>query len=328
MFGVVANMLVRIFFIAIFTYTANGSKLPDSGEPADKSTFRLDYQYYPQADGWLKLHRIPARFRDARLACYHEGAHLASPITEDLAMVLSNLAQEAKLSSIHTGFYSLASVQDYYSGEGVKFNDLSFLKWADGEPNNVGNSERCLSMTSLGTMADSNEDTVRPFFCYKKKTGYTTMNECGYHDKQYQVDDNTGHCYKFHLQKAAWHKALSICGAEGGTLAVINSGAEAKVINDLAVQKNYSEWVLLGFYNPFDQPGYWWTVDGHTSLEEAGYANWLKGEPNDLYGPEYCGTFRPIPEAGAFPGLNDFSCNIEIPFVCEIPPLNKELKKE
>lgn len=35
--------------------------------------FRFDYTYSKDAEGWLKLHRVPATFRDAFLRCNFEG---------------------------------------------------------------------------------------------------------------------------------------------------------------------------------------------------------------------------------------------------------------
>lgn len=50
---------------AIFEYTDDYS--------SDGKIFRFDYDYYQEADGWMKLHPIPAIWRDARLQCYREG---------------------------------------------------------------------------------------------------------------------------------------------------------------------------------------------------------------------------------------------------------------
>ncbi|CAG5031466.1 unnamed protein product [Parnassius apollo] len=35
--------------------------------------FRCDYRFFPEADGWLKLHRVPANWFEARLRCHLEG---------------------------------------------------------------------------------------------------------------------------------------------------------------------------------------------------------------------------------------------------------------
>ncbi|KAL0892662.1 hypothetical protein ABMA27_014385 [Loxostege sticticalis] len=320
------NMSVLIFFLAICTWTANAASTKVSdfrGEPADNRSFRVDYKFYPLANGWLKLHRIPVSWSEARLTCLLEGSLLASPISEGLTEVMMKFAQDLKLPHIHTGIQSMASGEDYFSSEGIPLDRIP-ITWAAGQPDNSKSKKRCLAMTPQGEVELTDCEDTRPFFCYKKNDGVITMNECGYHDKTYQVDPATGHCYKLHQNPGlTWHLALTTCSAEGGNLAVINSDAEANFIAKLADKQNEKEWVYLGFYLWYRERKLWQTVDGKL-LKDAGFERWRQGEPNNMNGQEFCGSF------GVKNGeltLNDIDCNYRISFLCEIPSLKEQYSK-
>ncbi|XP_047995246.1 hemolymph lipopolysaccharide-binding protein-like isoform X2 [Leguminivora glycinivorella] len=82
--------------------------------------FRFDYDYYQEAEGWMKLHQIPATWRDARLRCFREGAVLASPETEDLrhAMRIIVTNNQGVTCGVFTGIHATYSKGDYYSIDG------------------------------------------------------------------------------------------------------------------------------------------------------------------------------------------------------------------
>ncbi|KAL0840849.1 hypothetical protein ABMA28_014654 [Loxostege sticticalis] len=281
------------------------------------SSFRVDYEFYPLANGWLKLHRIPVPWAEARLTCLLEGARLASPISKGLAEVMRTYAKEEQLPDIHTGIQAIASSQNYISSEGVPLSRIP-ITWAAGQPDNLNNSQRCLAMTPQGEMEDTDCEDIRPFFCYKKKDGFSTMNECGYHDKTYQVDPATGHCYKLHQTPTTWHMGLTTCSAEGGHLAVINSEAEANFIKNLAARHNEKKFVSLGFYTWYPEIKLWQTLDGYL-LNETGFERWQKGQPNNLSGQEHCGSIDIETMQ-----LNGRVCSYTNSFLCEIPSLTEQ----
>lgn len=79
--------------------------------------------------------------------------------------------------------------------------------------------------------------------------------------------------YKFHTDIQTWAQARSICEAEGGYLAIINSEEEASllvhlmrqypiaILDPAITEKTY--YVYIGFHDLFRE-GEWVTIDGMT----------------------------------------------------------------
>lgn len=61
--------------------------------------------------------------------------------------------------------------------------------------------------------------------------------------------------------------------------------------------------------------GDWVTLFGE-SLDQAGYAKWRDGEPNNLDGGENCGSLKFYPDSHEA-RMNDLPCDNELPYVCE-----------
>lgn len=115
-----------------------------------------------------------------------------------------------------------------------------------------------------------------------------------------------------------WSEARKICQKEGGDLAIINSIAESRVIAKLLADSypHYdSTWQGCALIGVIEQKGHYVTIDGR-SLEEAGFAWWAPGEPNNP-GDEHCGS---VTKDGL---LNDSHCDKKYAFVCELPLLDE-----
>ncbi|CAG5031472.1 unnamed protein product [Parnassius apollo] len=278
---------------------------------SDQRFLRFDYTFYPELDGWLKLHRIPATWHDARLRCYLEGAVLASPLNIKLLNAMNNLTND-----VFTGVHSTISKGDFFSVEGVPVARMP-IRWSPGEPDNCENSEECLLLQPHGTVADVKCSEVFPFICYKKRTKPTILSGCGTTDVEYTHDSRTGSCYKFHYVGRSWSHAFMACASEGGHLAIINSHVEAQILSELFAkylshqisgEKNVAH---VGFYD-WGERGVWSTIHGQT-LREAGYEMWGKGQPDNATG-QYCGAiFRDAL-------FDDIWCHRTAPFVCEKKP--------
>merc|ERR1719403_323168 len=108
-------------------------------------------------------------------------------------------------------------------------------------------------------------------------------------------------------QKRNWNDAQANCKKLGGNLATIVSGSEnAKIFSMISKSKIDVAW--FG-YNDIAVEGHWVWVGRKTS-----YANWHKGEPNNL-GNEDCGSM-----IRNWNGQwNDYSCNNKYASICEIP---------
>nr|XP_034830465.1 uncharacterized protein LOC117987550 isoform X1 [Maniola hyperantus] len=190
--------------------------------------FRCDYKYFNKADGWLKLHRIPANWREARLRCHLEGSKLASPLNTELAAAMRSVAQQNSLKcGVFTGIHSFFSRGDFHSIEGIPLSKIPHT-WAEGEPDNLDNAESCMMMLDSGELADVNCSETLPYLCYKKTTR-TALGDCGTVDSEYKLESRTGSCYKFHKTPRTWSRAYMACAAEGAHLAIINSDTEAQV---------------------------------------------------------------------------------------------------
>lgn len=91
-------------------------------------------------------------------------------------------------------------------------------------------------------------------------------------DAEYKLDARTGHCYKFHRRADTWRRALRVCQAEGGHLAVVDSQAEADVLKELFAHQprllyttlQNSAAIGLAEWGYFKS---WWTIHGKTTLQ-------------------------------------------------------------
>nr|CAL25134.1 immulectin III [Manduca sexta] len=163
-----------------------------------------------------------------------------------------------------------------------------------------------------------------PYICFKKKTAELRVTECGTIDTGYQLNAKTGHCYKFHEIRHVVVVGVPEVYREGGQLVVINSAEEADVVKALFAKypaksiKKGSEPVNVIFvgFRDLNQSNVWRTINGQ-SLEEAGYANWAAGEPNNVINQkQYHGAMY---REG---GLDDYNHDVPAPFICEKHPHN------
>ncbi|CAG9135522.1 unnamed protein product [Plutella xylostella] len=142
----------------------------DSATPS----FRCDYHYHPAVEGWLKYHRVPAAWPEARLRCHLEGGTLASPINNDFTSTLSSFGGRPIFTGIHATF----SNGDFHTIEGVPLWKLQH-EWACNEPDNVGGSEQCTVLYADGRLADVPCWEGFPYVCYKQYDQRMLLNECG-----------------------------------------------------------------------------------------------------------------------------------------------------
>ncbi|KOB65869.1 Lectin 1 putative immunolectin, partial [Operophtera brumata] len=270
------------------TYRGDGSLYDAPCEWVVPSVCEMKPQSLQKADGWLKLHEVPATWNDAQFLC------------------------KAEVQTIFTGVHSIYSKGVYSSVEGVPLSRMS-IQWAPGQPDNFENSESCLVMLpgNNGTVGDLKCTDVFPFVCYKKRT-----------QSLYNLDARTGSCYKFHRRSMTWPRAYTTCIAEGGHLVIINSDLESQVIRELYAKNPDNvivsfapSYAAIGIYD-FGDGSYWLTIHGETP-KEAGFERWKPGDPNNATQPggEFCG----ITNRGD--GLlYDAPCGWVLPFICEMKP--------
>ncbi|CAB3222948.1 unnamed protein product [Arctia plantaginis] len=280
----------------------------------DGIKFRCDYTYSSEIKGWQKHHKVPATWNDARLMCAIEGGILASPSTTELSTFMVGLANT---SEILTGLRATFSRGSYYTIDGIPLDqiiqDQTLLQL-----DNKNNKENCLALQTEGKFIDVDCDEPRPYVCYRAKTEEESeVDECGTPDPEYSYDKRTKKCYKLHTVPRNYHRAHFTCSAEGGHLAIINSDQEATVLRELfakypparIVGNFWKDVAFVGFHN-WGEGGDWRTIHGQT-LNEAGYARFSPGEPNNSTTGEYCGAIYRT----AY--LNDLWCENEYAFICE-----------
>ncbi|CAH2038125.1 unnamed protein product, partial [Iphiclides podalirius] len=284
--------------------------------------FRCDYRYFPDAQGWLKLHRVPSNWFEARLRCHLEGGNLASPLNIGLKNAMNILIGEATgdmTCGAFTGIHAFFSKGDFHSIEGVPLWKIPHT-WAAGEPDNYKDQESCIALLPDGNVADVDCHEPLPYICYKKNTKTMVMSGCGTTDNEYVFDSGTGSCYKFHTVPRTWSRAYMACAAEGGHLVIINSDHEAKVVRELFAKHPggsmlghfWKDVAFVGFHD-WNEHGEWLTIHGET-LAEAGYAKFSGGEPNNATTGEFCGA---VYRSALF---DDLWCENKYAFICEKSP--------
>ncbi|KAM3956937.1 secretory phospholipase A2 receptor-like [Aphomia sociella] len=291
---------------------------------AECRSYRFDYAYNEEINGWVKLHRMPVTWNEARLRCHAEGAVLASPLNEPLLEVMKNMitVNSTTHCGVYTGIHASFHKGVYESLEGIPLSKIP-VSWAPDEPDNYEDSENCLVLLPNGAMADLKCNEVLPYICYKKKTKEVVQTACGTTDNKYHLEPRTGSCYKLHLVCQTWHDAYMTCAAEGGHLAIVNSPVEASVLKELyaKIPRNdvlckYKESILLGFL-VWSENHSWFTIHGET-LEEAGYAAWGKNQPD---GAKYGTTTQKCGALFSNGLLDDVWCDtVTFPFFCEKSP--------
>ncbi|XP_076144813.1 C-type mannose receptor 2-like isoform X1 [Alosa pseudoharengus] len=111
--------------------------------------------------------------------------------------------------------------------------------------------------------------------------------------------------YHYVSNQLNWTEAQNYCRTHYSDLVTIRSQAEhTRFKTYLGDQGKKSIWI--GLYN--DIKSWRWSLDDN-GLEQIGFSNWSKGEPDNKLGVQSCGDFYD----GAW---SDTSCTIQYPFIC------------
>ncbi|XP_072938031.1 secretory phospholipase A2 receptor-like [Epargyreus clarus] len=303
------TFLCAILVLFCFAELSFAKEIPYEGSVEEKiPEFRYDYTYIGEIDGWLKLHRLPAKWKEARNRCKLEGGELATPLDRPMLEAMINVMKNQMYRSIFTGIHSMFSYGDYYSVKGVSLERMpvSWTKW--GPSYDI--DKRCVVFMPNGTITnDYCNDASHPYICYKRNIN-ETVGPCGTVDKKYIYVPDIDNCYKIHARRTTWYDAFMTCSAEGGHLVVMNSDKEFKSVVSLLASypQEIKENVFVGIVDN-DKSGQWTTIHDD-NLDESGFEKWLTGEPNHGAN-EFCGSFI------RGEGYNDMQCDAKLPFVCE-----------
>nr|XP_049704950.1 uncharacterized protein LOC110375910 isoform X4 [Helicoverpa armigera] len=246
--------------------------------------FTCDYKYSLLTKGWFKLQVVPETWQDARLRCSLQGAVLASPTSSAMAAEMRHTMKNFFLqdTEIFTGIHATFSSQSYYTVDGIPLSKIP-LVWANNEPDNFGNKERCITFNSNGSAADRMCDQPRPYICFRSGEKEVLTNRCGTVDDEYHYYAKTKKCYKFHRVPGSFERAHFVCSAENGHLAIINSEDEAEVLRkvfadnpDSSIPGSFRKEVAYIGFHDWGTWGDFRTVHGET-LKEAGYDKFSGG---------------------------------------------------
>ncbi|KAL0892681.1 hypothetical protein ABMA27_014400 [Loxostege sticticalis] len=286
--------------------------------------FRQDYHFDEGAGGWLKFNPIPVTWDEAVLSCLNDEAMLASPLDKELVKALSAImaCHEVTTTPMFTGISNVYANSEYQTIEGIPISNLC-IPWSSPLYKENMLNQSCIAMKADGTLSAVSCSEPHPFACYKKAG--IEQGKCGPVNNGFKFDDRTGSCYKAVNREVTWSEGFMICARAGAHLAVANSEIEAQVSRKGLFNKSEDllwKSINIGF-RAWGEPRTWMTIHGQ-SLNDAGYAKWYPGEPNNyMNNPEWCGSVMATSNKGEGI-LNDATCSLyPYKFICEIDLNNK-----
>jgi lectin-like protein len=151
-----------------------------------------------------------------------------------------------------------------------------------------------------------------------------------------------GHAYMFCTELADRGVALARCEAQGMKLAWVETPEEnAALVQGIAAlglenagdaelltqigasdSSDETEWLWVGNGAALDGFQFWAgdSADDGGEAVDGAYQNWAAGEPNDDTGGEDCGVLSVFGSDNRAAGQwDDRDCDIELPFLCEVP---------
>ena len=90
-----------------------------------------------------ELYDKPTSWETAKLVCENKGGHLATITSSEEQKVIESLIRYGKRTFYNVGATNLENINEW---KWVTGESMSYTNWAIGEPNNVANIERYLSV--------------------------------------------------------------------------------------------------------------------------------------------------------------------------------------
>ncbi|CAM9984519.1 unnamed protein product, partial [Heterosigma akashiwo] len=212
---------------------------------------------------------------DAQTTCEALGGMLASIDFSDVDIGVLDLTGG---TTAWIGLNDESTEGTYVWADGTS---VDYTNWNSGEPNDWGDSEDCVEMTSSGGWNDQSCSTTQASVCEIP----TVLLEYSYYSDSLSRDD-----------------AESACEAAGGMLASITSDE----IDEEIVELTGGTPAWIGLNDESTEGTYVW-ADG-TLVD---YTNWNSGEPNDWGFSEDC------VEMTSSGGWNDQPCSSTQGYVCQ-----------
>ncbi|KOB78577.1 C-type lectin [Operophtera brumata] len=211
--------------------------------------FRFDYKFSKKADGWLKLHQVPATWRDARLRCHAEGKSSSSNKEFRFDYKFSKMAEGwLKLHQV-PATWKEARLRCHAEGNVLASPLTNQLKSAiiDHVREVRGTAPTTIFTGVHASFSKGDYFSIVGVPMLKlplewapgEPDNYLNSESClvmltqSNGTVEYNLDARTGSCYKFHRRGLPWSRAYMTCAAEGAHLAIINSAEESQVLKDL-----------------------------------------------------------------------------------------------
>ncbi|KAI5641738.1 lectin c-type domain-containing protein [Phthorimaea operculella] len=283
--------------------------------PTSSKQYR-DYIYNSKTDAFYKLHPESRDKYQATKICGIEGAKL---------MVVEN---QEDIVQVHGMLKKYPDIGEFVavSSDGVNHDE------ADEKPIIELSEEE--DPTSRWSPSESTCDVIdrrgevkttpcyyrHPFVCKVAATEAPYDEHCDVYATGYTYYDDVKSCYKVPQMALAWEEAVSACKHENAHLVVINSASESARIEEflktapviIEAEKSYFFFAGIRANMPTDGSERVFKTIFNQTLEEAGFAGWARGEPNNHNNEEYCGSI--FSNVGLY---NDVNCDHLFGYICE-----------
>ncbi|XP_061590754.1 macrophage mannose receptor 1-like [Cololabis saira] len=239
------------------------------------TTAERHYKFVQQMKTWPEAQRYCSDNHDG-LASVHT--------IEDMQFLISLAKTSGMFGDFWMGLYenvnswrwSMSDADFYPEGE------AEFRDWGPGQPNNLGNAERCTSMRYTGEWHDYSCDSPLQAVC-ADVTGATATFVL--------TEDNL-----------TWPEAQRFCRNNHKDLASVRNKTENEMIHGLIPADRY---IWIGLYRED-----WNWTDG----SKLSFNYWAPGEPSG--GDESCAVTN-FTNSGLW---EDWNCNREASFICNVAP--------
>ncbi|XP_039267956.2 macrophage mannose receptor 1-like isoform X2 [Styela clava] len=192
---------------------------------------------------------------------------------------------------------------------------LSYINWAENEPNNKNNNEDCVAFNSHKSPPawnDGNCNTLRSWMCQINRgavipdmTNVTTPAPINCGDSSWVYFN--GSCYYFsQRERLTYYDARDSCMEKGGDLVSIHSMNEQDFLHVQIQRQSTMEWWIGLDSNTRDREFLW--TDG----TPANFYMWGEKEPNDVNRQEQC--VQMYQTEGQW---NDVNCGKRYGYICK-----------
>uniref|UniRef100_A0A8C0J0M3 C-type lectin domain-containing protein n=1 Tax=Chelonoidis abingdonii TaxID=106734 RepID=A0A8C0J0M3_CHEAB len=273
-------------------------------------------------DGWRSSAHSSSCFKngrkhmktwfDARDFCRAIGGDLASIHSEEDQNVINGLA-EIKMGPSLLQSTTIVFLLKENNHQVVFLPKVNYENWADGEPNNYDENEKCAMFNGYTDM-QWNDMFCEKFYdwsCQIKKGATLKSEPSTAFEYTYKVSEDgwiiyEDKAYYFSHETLPMEKAREYCKKNSGDLVVIEGEGERKFLWKYSFYNDFGESLYIGLSVSLDKKFSW--IDG----TPINYVAWSPNEPNFANNDENCVVM--YTHTGTW---NDLNCGAPNSFICE-----------